>query len=166
MTTRLLTALLLLLVGFGRSSANEKDAQWIVVTPPAYRAALAPLCDQRRADGLKVVIVETTDVLNAKQIKDGDARALRDHVHKLTRQSKGASYVLLVGAVKSAADAEKTVVPPLKGEVNRMKEQPSDFGYAATPEVAVGRFPARSVDDVKEMVKKTLAFEKDRSEGR
>ena len=117
---------------------------------------------------MRVVIVQTTDVLTAKQVEAGEGSPLRDHVVDLCRKAKGPSYVLLVGAVKSKdpAGAAATVVPPLRGEAGRMKGQPSDnaFGFVdkdLAPKVAVGRFPANTVLEAQQMVKKTLVFERD-----
>jgi hypothetical protein len=78
---------------------KAEPAQWIVVTAPAFREALAPLCKQRRADGMRVVVVQTTDVLSAQQLRDGDSGPLKDHVNALCRKAKGSSYVLLRGVV-------------------------------------------------------------------
>jgi len=153
-------------------AAGKEAAQWIVVTAPAFRTPLAPLCDRRRAEGLSVVIVETTDVLSTKQIFRGDSLPLKAYLNKQCRDVEGPDYVLLVGAVKAAdaAAAEKTVVPPLSGTIGRMKGQPSDNGYGCLtrellPTVAVGRFPARSVQEVRHMVQKTLSIERDRLPG-
>src|SRR3989304_8086650 len=103
MTGRLLALLLAILTCTARGvTAGEEAAQWIVVTAPAFRAALAPLCDHRRAEGMNVIVVQTTDILSTEQIRNGDVGLLKDHVQKLCRQSKGPSYVLLVGATKAA----------------------------------------------------------------
>ena len=117
---------------------------------------------------MRVVIVQTTDVLTAKQVEAGEGSPLRDHVVDLCRKAKGPSYVLLVGAVKSKdpAGAAATVVPPLRGEAGRMKGQPSDNAFGSVdkdlaPKVAVGRFPANTVLEAQQMVKKTLVFERD-----
>jgi hypothetical protein len=154
------------------SPALAEEAQWLVVTAPAFRDALQPLCAQRKEQGLRVVVVSTSDILDVKQICAGDATRLRDHVHKLCRDFKGPSYVLLVGAIESGQlrEPEKFVVPALRGAVGRMKDQPSDNGYGCLgedmlPTVAVGRFPARSVAEAEGMVKKTLAYEKADSPG-
>ena len=173
MSRRLLPLLLAVLTWTGRSTAaDEQKPQWIVVTAPAFKEVLTPLCDQRRADGMRVVVVQSTDVLSARQIRDGDATALQEHIQKLCRQTTGPNYVLLVGAVRAAdaATAEKIVVPPLVGSVGRMKGQPTDNGYGyrdkePVPTAAVGRFPARSEEDVRRMVEKTLTFERDRTPG-
>ncbi len=146
--------------------------QWIVVTAPAFRSAGEPLCEHRKAQGLTVKVVETTDLLKPDEIKAGDAQKLREHLNKLCREHKGTSYILLVGAVEAGKldDAAKKVLPALPGTIGRMKGQPSDNGFGCldeghTPTVAVGRFPARTVDEAKAMVQKTLDLERDTKPG-
>ena len=161
---------LLMLVPLAASA--DVPPQWIVVTAPAFRNAVEPLCEHRKAQGMKVAVVQTTDVLDAEDIRGGEAAKLRDHVTKLCRDYKGTSYVLLVGAVEAGKlpDADTKVLPPLTGTISRMKSQPTDNGYGCLddgrlPGVAVGRFPARSVDEAKAMVQKTIAFETDHEPG-
>jgi hypothetical protein len=169
--SRLWTALVLLLVP-AAVGADAPPPRWVVVTAPAFREAVQPLCDHRKAEGLRVVVVQTTDMLSDKEIRAGDAVKLREHVTKLCRDHRGTSYVLLVGAVEAGKldDAGKKVVPPLAGTVSRMKGQPTDNGYGCLdddrlPTVAVGRFPARTEDEARAMVRKTLEFERDRLPG-
>src|SRR4051794_14021095 len=99
MVTRFMSLLAVLLA---TSAAVDQAAaaapQWIVVTAPAFRAEIEPLCAHRKAEGFDVVVVQTTDALTAEQLRAGDTAALQQHIQKLTR--KGPSYVLLVGAVK------------------------------------------------------------------
>jgi hypothetical protein len=137
--------------------------QWIVVTAPAFRAAVEPLCQARRSQGLRVVVVTTTDVLTRAELRAGQAGQLRDHVRALCRAHHGNSSVLLVGAVESVFDDR--VVPPLRGTIGRMKDQPTDAPYGCPdggrlPSVAVGRFPARTALEARSMVARTLAFER------
>jgi hypothetical protein len=142
--------------------------QWIVVTAPAFRKAVEPLCEQRKGQGLQVVLVQTTDVLTAKEILTADARKLREHINKLCHDYKGPSFVLLVGAIESGnlAEPEKKVLPPFLGTIGRMKGQPSDNAYGCledsrSPAVAVGRFPATTEEEARGMVAKTLEYERD-----
>jgi hypothetical protein len=173
MFARPLSLLLALFVVTSHAAAADEPApHWIVVTAPEFREALTPLCDHRRADGLQVTVVKTTDVLSARQIRDGDAGPLKEHIQKLCQKSKGPAYVLLVGVVKPAdpAAAEKSCVPTLTGMVGRMKGEPSDHGFSfrdKEPEatVAVGRFQGRTEDEVRQWVQKTIAFERDRTPG-
>jgi hypothetical protein len=140
--------------------------QWLVVTAPAFRDAIEPLCEHRKKQGLQVVVVQTTDVLTAKEVLAVDGRKLRERVRKICRESRGPHYMLLVGdtGVSKLDEREKKVVPPLRGTTGRMKEKLTDHGYGClgeslVPEAAVGRLPARSVAEAKQMVAKTLAFE-------
>jgi len=153
--------------------AAEPVPQWLLVTAPAYRQALEPLCAHRKAEGFSVTVVQTTDVLTPKEILTGDAGKLRDKVNQLCKEHKAPCYVLLVGAVEPRGDMdepEKKVLPPLKGTISRMKNQPTDHGYGSPKDnfvaaVAVGRFPARTVEEARQMVAKTIAFEKDSKPG-
>jgi len=72
-----------------------------------------------------------------------------------------------VGAVAAGklAEPEKKVLPALSGDAGRMKGQPSDIGYGCLddgrlPSVAVGRFPARTEEEARGLVAKTLAYER------
>ena len=163
---------LLLLAASAAPAADAPPPQWVVVVAPAFRDAVRPLVEHRKEQGFLATPVLTTDVLTADEVCAGDGRKLRDRVHKLCRDYKGPNYVLLVGAVEAAApeDAERTVVPPLDGGVGRMKGQPSDNGYGCLedgrePSVPVGRFPARTEREAVQMVRKTLAYERDNKPG-
>lgn len=138
------------------SARAEEAPQWIVVTAPAFTEVVGPLCEHRRGQGFEVVRIEA----------DSDAVGLQAHLAELCRKAEGRSYVLLVGTVK--ADEAATIVPALKGSIGRMRGEPSDNGYGCPhddllPSVAVGRFPARTADEVRAMVEKTIRFEEQRA---
>ena len=97
---------------------------------------------------------------------------LQSYLNRLCSSNQSPHYVLLAGAVTASdpAIAEKTVVPTVRGSVGRMKGKLSDYGYGlpekdGKPTVAIGRFPARTVAEVRAMVQKTLEFEQDRQPG-
>jgi Peptidase family C25 len=166
------TLSLLLLAASVASAADAPMPQWVVVVAPEFRDAVQPLLKHRNEQGFQTTQVLTTDVLSAQEIRMGEGRKLRLHVNKLCRDHEGPSYVLLVGAVWADKPeiAERTVVPPLNGGVGRMKGQPSDNGYGCLnddhqPSVPVGRFPARTKEEARQMVQKTLAYEGDDKPG-
>src|SRR5262249_11829217 len=141
------------LAGWSAAAFPEEApaGQWVVVTAPEFRDAVRPLCEHRKAQGLRVVVVQTTDVLDAKQIASVDAAKLREPVNTRCREFTGPSYGLLVGAVEGGKldEPARKVTPALRGTVSRMKGQPSDHGYGCPgegllPAAAVGRFPART----------------------
>ena len=79
--------------------ANTAEHQWILVTAPAFRTALTPLLEYRRSEGLKVVVIETTNVLSGEQIRQGNAAPLRALLIQLCQSNRGPNYVLLAGSV-------------------------------------------------------------------
>jgi hypothetical protein len=121
---------------------------------------------------MEVILLQTTDALTDKEIQAGEARKLRDLIRRQSRTAKGPVYILLVGALDAGGltDPAKQVLPPLRGTVSRMKRRPSDNGYGCPgkgvlPAAAVGRFPARTPEEARQMVAKTLAYENDRRPG-
>jgi hypothetical protein len=124
MNKRFLVLLAGLLTGVAHAGAEDEPAQWLVVTAPAFRAELAPLIEHRKAEGLKVVVVETTNLLTREQI--GNAIPLHAHIRELFEQTKGPKYLLLAGAVAASdpATAEQILVPTLSGTIGRMKGPP------------------------------------------
>jgi hypothetical protein len=161
-----------LLLFFSHAQADDVPSpQWLVVTAPAFRTAIEPLCTQRKAQGMRVRVLVTTETLTPEEIARGKAEKLHDRIKEVLREAKGPRYLLLVGAVNGAdvRDADK-LVPPLAGTSGRMKGQPCDSAFGrlgddARPEVPVGRFPARSEDEAKGMVARTLAYENDTRPG-
>ena len=173
--------LVLLLLGLGAAvpsaTAEEPAPRWIVVCAPAYREALDPLCEARRAQGFEVVRVDMGVLRGSPSVPASVPEAegltvaakLKAKLTGLCAQAAGSCSILLVGAVaaEGAEATHSTVVPTLLGTIGRMSGKPSDNGYGCLdadlmPEVAVGRFPVSSVEDARAMVSKTLALEKQR----
>src|SRR6516225_8967005 len=100
MTRRMLLVAIAVWFCSGPVFAEENpDSQWLLVTAPAFRSAIEPLVAHRKAEGLKVTVIQTADLLSSKEILNSDSQKLGDHVRKLCRGWKGSSYVLLVGAI-------------------------------------------------------------------
>jgi hypothetical protein len=58
------------------NAADEPAALWLLVTPPEFRSALQPLVQHRQAQGVKVVVLQTTDALSEEQLRQGDGMPL------------------------------------------------------------------------------------------
>ena len=144
-------------------AADGPAGQWVLVTPPDFRPALAPLIEHRQAEGFKVVVLETTEVLSQGQMHQRDGTALQARLKELVQHYRGRSCLLLagIGGTAGLTNAENAVVPALRGAIGRMKGEASDSGYGlpgkdGMPTVPVGRFPARTVGELCAMVQKTL----------
>ncbi len=159
-TTSRLLLLCWLVVGASLLAASahaESQDTWIVVPAPAFSEAVKPLEAHRRAQGYRVVRVEGEAVA-------AGADALRTLIRAAAAASAGRVRVLLVGVPGPAQEDARVVVPAFLGTVERMRGQPTDNPYSSLDddrhgEIAVGRFPARTVDEVRAMVDKTIRFE-------
>ncbi|HLX68040.1 MAG TPA: C25 family cysteine peptidase [Verrucomicrobiae bacterium] len=156
---------LLVLFVFISIAPAADSGQWIVVTPPAFRNALVPLIERRQAQGFKVVVLDTTDIFSPQQLQQGDGTPLLARLKALCQPGRTPAYVLLAGICITTAQVNaERIVPSLRGTVERMKGQPTDSGYGlpgpdGMPAISVGRFPARTADELAGMVRKTIAFE-------
>ncbi len=149
-------------------AGEASPAEWMVVTAPGFRGSLAALIERRRAEGLRVSLVETTNVLTPEQIRSGDGWPLAAFIKQQFGKNTKHGCVLLVGALNASkvSMAEQTVVPGLPGMTGRMKGLAGDYGYSlpdeeGIPRIAVGRFPGRTAEEVRSMVEKTLRLEQD-----
>jgi hypothetical protein len=154
------------------AAAPPPPEQWIVVVAPAFRAAVAPLVEHRKAQGMRVVVLDSSLILSAREVRAGDGTRLRTRLQQLWRDHAGSSSVLLVGAIDAGTllQPERFVVPALSGTAGRSKGEPSDAGYGCLdgkrlPAVAVGRLPARTEAEARAMIQKTLKMERARSPG-
>jgi len=160
---------LVFLWGAGLAHAADGPAgQWVLVTAPDFRPALAPLIEHRQAEGFKVVVLETTEVLSQGQMHQRDGTPLQARLNELVQHYPGRSCLLLagIGGTAGQTNAENAVVPSLRGAIGRMKGEASDSGYGLPGKdgmstIPVGRFPARTVGELRAMVQQTLGFEKD-----
>jgi len=149
MTLVRFVAALLIFAGAG-SAYVERDldkvaARYLVVAPPAFADALDALCDLRSKAGT-VAVVRTDDV--AAKFGAGP-----DGLAAFVKKARP-KFLLLAGDV----DSVPTFV--------RKSEYVSDR-FATDPDLATdylfgppaGRFPARTLDDLRAMVAKTVEYE-------
>lgn len=161
-------ALVFFIPGARGRTAQNALGDWLVVTPPQCEAILAPLIERRRFEGFHVGVLKTSELLSREQPQRDDGAPLQAQLEELTKNAAGPIYLLLAGNAGTANDTNATVpvVPSLRGRTGRMAGQPGDFGYAlpgadGLPTVRVGRFPARNIEELRGMVRKTLTFEQE-----
>lgn len=149
----------------GRAIAEDGEPQWIVVTAPAFHDVVGALAEHRARQGHEVTHLRAEEVARGATEPTIAAARIALHVQRACRRAEGRCTVLLVG-VPIAADGvdAAAVLPGLPGTQRRMRMRPTDNGYGRldgdfVPDVAVGRFPARTVAEAQAMVDKTIAFE-------
>ena len=116
----------------------------LIISFDAFAASMQPFIDWKRQTGMKVEIVNVSDI--------GDENAIRDYVaqHYATNNL---SYLLLVGDIQQ--------IPSLTASGG--KSDPS-YGYISGDdsyaEVVVGRMSAQTIADVETQVERSVSYEK------
>ena len=162
-------------VARGRLMGSRHRADYLVIGPRAFLHAAQPLLKLRQSQGLQVKAVSVEDVYSDFGFGEPSPLAIKDFLshayHSWSQPSP--RYVLLLG--DSTYDFKdylgtgvRNQVPPLMVKTTYLWTV-SDPTYAAVngddplPDLAIGRLPASTVDEVRAMVEKILAYEAESS---
>jgi hypothetical protein len=151
--------------------AMPAGADHLIVTHGAFREALGPLVAARQGQGLTVTVIDIGDVYSQFSGGERDPEAIRSLLRASRGWSPAPRSLLLVGGGNArvrAPDGEGGFIPPYLIDADpELGEIPCDTCLARldaedvrldpTPELAVGRFPALTVGEVRSMVDKSLA---------
>ncbi len=150
-----------------RSAANRADH--LVIAPAPLYESSRTLVDHRRADGLRSMLVELQDVFD--EFSDGvaDPQAIGDFL-RYAHESWAAAprYVVLVG--KGSLDhrdifgAGGNLIPPTMvpthGGLYSADNRFGDLeGINNVPEIAIGRLPVTTVDQLDALIGRIIAYE-------
>lgn len=155
-----------------KSTSNGAD--YIFITPAAFKTSIQPLVNLRTAQGMRVSVVDVQDVYD--EFSDGSmtAQAIHDFLAYAYAnwQTPRPAYVLLVGDGNfnfknySPYTTETNYIPPYMrvvdpwlGEVASDNQLVTLDAGSILPSIAIGRLPALSTTDVTSMVNKIVAFE-------
>ncbi len=153
---------------------NSEGADYIVITPSDFAAALQPLVDYRREQGLRVTVAEIQDVYDTFSGGMVDPAAVRDYMRYARDNWPGPAprFLLLVGDASYdyrgfLADGTPNLIPTYLLQTHFVGETASDNWFVSLdeqddrPDMAVGRIPAQTAEQVATVVAKTLAYEQD-----
>jgi hypothetical protein len=149
-------------------------ADLIIVTVPQFREALQPLVDARRAQGMRVAVVDVGQVYDSFSHGEPGPEAIRALVeHARTHWTPPApGYLLLAGDASYdprgyLGGSEADLVPAQSVRTTFSGLTASDVWYGladdgptAVPVMAIGRFPAQTAEQLTNMVNKTLEYER------
>ncbi len=149
------------------STANRAD--YLVVAPPALRAAAERLADLRRAQGMTAIVADLDQIMDTFNSGVADPHAVRTFLtYAHTQWAQGPRYVALAGGgtvdYRNLLGYGDNLVPPLMID-NDGGLFPSDnlFGDVdgdGLPEVAVGRIPVLSATELDAYTAKVAAYER------
>lgn len=146
-------------------------AEYLVILPdaPGFADAIQPLLSHRQAQGLHVQTVSLAQIYSEFGYGHATPAAIRRFLETAAADWNPAPrFVLLVGDASHLSSASTA-----GGSLNLLPTQlvAVDNGHAASdawfvtpdgaalPQLAIGRFPAETVDQLAAMVAKTIAFE-------
>lgn len=151
--------------------SDSLRADEIIVTYPDFADALKPLVDWRKQHGFETLLVTTEQVYDEFSFGRADPAALRAFFMYAADQWRPAPRaVLLVGkATHDIYDfqkgANKNLLPTHLQQTPSLGQAASDNWFVATgaddprPRLAIGRIPAKSVEQVKTVVEKIRNYE-------
>ncbi|MER2598408.1 MAG: C25 family cysteine peptidase [Caldilineales bacterium] len=151
---------------------NPEGADYIAIVYPAFRQTLQPLIDYRRSQGLRVTVADIGDVYNTFSGGMMDPAAIRNYM-RYARQNWPAPaprFLLLVGDASYdyqgfLSGSGSNFVPTYLLQTHFVGETASDNWFVNLddaddrPDMAVGRIPAQTPQQVADVVAKTLAYE-------
>jgi autotransporter-associated beta strand protein len=179
--TRTLMAFADDLSGHPSSIAANKPSNWnaatngadlMVITHKDFRQAIEPLVALRRSQGLSVVVVDVEDVYDEFSYGAHTPSALKNFLSwAASHWSRKPAYLLLVG--DSSWDprnymhqGDNDFVPTKLIDTGFMETASDDwlvdFNSQAQADVALGRLPGRTADEISLMVSKIMAYEQER----
>ncbi|MFN0064582.1 MAG: C25 family cysteine peptidase [Myxococcaceae bacterium] len=147
---------------------GSHEGELLIITAAELRAGIEPLASARRLEGLSVFVADVDDVYDAYAFGVKDSSAIKAFIEDAYRTwAKPPRYVLLVGDASDdprdrlgLGDFDLVPTPMV---ATLYLETASDDGFVdfddnGVPELAIGRFPARTPDELSTMVAKTLAY--------
>ncbi len=148
--------------------AKRNRADYIIVTTSEMKAAAQTLADHRQAQGLESMVVDIDDIMDEFNFGVYSPLAIHDFlVHAYDRWKKRPSFVLLAGSAthdyKDYKGYGDNLVPTLMVGTP-YGQYPSDNRLAdiigdEAPEIAIGRIPALTAEELQVFVDKIIAYE-------
>ncbi|MEQ1702226.1 MAG: C25 family cysteine peptidase, partial [Ilumatobacteraceae bacterium] len=144
------------------------SADYLIITNSIFSETLAPLVAYHQSQGRVVKVVDVNAIYEAYSHGVVDAAAIDAYLAQAV-PALGVRWVLLVGADSVDyrdydQDGSLSLLPSLYGSTGfTVTYAPIDPAYAdvngdGVPDVALGRFPARTTDELTTMIGKTLAY--------
>lgn len=158
--------------------SGASGADYLVIAPAAFHAALEPLITLRNSQGLQTALVDIQAIYDSYGGRP-EPEAIREFLAQAyATWSPQPSYVLLAGDGASdpkryIASSALTFIPPLLADVDPWAgETAADNRFAALdgndrlPDLMIGRLPVNSPEETQAVVNKIVHYENGAGAGR
>ena len=144
------------------------QADYLIIAHPNFMSSLGPLVQAKTNQGFQVFITDTEQIYGEFSHNQVDAQAIADYI-AYAKRNMGTQYVLLVGGdsydYKNYLNIGSMSFVPTKyvRTGNLVTFAPSDAALADTtgdgfPDIAIGRLPVRTAEELQTIIAKTLKF--------
>ncbi|HET9769104.1 MAG TPA: C25 family cysteine peptidase, partial [Thermoanaerobaculia bacterium] len=151
------------------SAITTGQAQYLVISHPDFIGGLGQLVNARQAQGLTVKTVDVRDVYARFSSGVFDARAIKDYV-AYAAANMGTKYVLLVGGDtydyrNFGGSGSLSFIPSLYAVTGPyvafapVDSLAADVSGDGVQDIAIGRFPVRTVAELDQMIGRTLDYQ-------
>ncbi|MEM9552691.1 MAG: SdrD B-like domain-containing protein [Acidobacteriota bacterium] len=147
----------------------DRDARLLIIAHADFVDGIERLADRRRAQGWTARVVDLADVYAAYSGGIVDPQALRDYLADAAREISTEAVLLVGGDTYDPLDhlglGAVSFVPSLYAQTGDIvRFAPSDGLYAdidgdEVPDLAIGRFPVRTTNELEAVIDKTIAYE-------
>ncbi len=149
---------------------RNNSADYLIITRREFFDALLPLQSYRQAQGLATMLVDIEDIYDEFSFGQKTPQAVKDFLNEARMNwQRAPRFVLLAGDasydIKNYLGYGDTDLVPTKLIETSYLESASDDWFAdfnndGVADIAIGRFPARTGEEMSLMVTKTLNFER------
>lgn len=150
-------------------NASKQTANFVIITHPDFRSAIAPLVELRRRQGLTVSVLDVDDLYDEFSYGAHDPQAIKDFL-SLAKSSwrKAPRYVLFVGDASfdprnylghGKLDYVPTHLIDTAYLETASDDWLADFNGDSVPEMAVGRLPVRTAAQAQAIVSKIVGYD-------
>lgn len=156
-------------------NAGTNAADLVIVTHGDFRSSADTLAAARRAQGMKVSVVDVEDVYDEFSFGAHTPQSLRDFfAWSNTHWATGPKYALLFGDSswdprnfmgQGFSDYVPTKLVDTVEFETASDDWLTDFNGDGVPEIAMGRLPVRTTADANTMVSKILNYDQERNGG-
>ncbi|MFQ5398407.1 MAG: C25 family cysteine peptidase [Anaerolineae bacterium] len=152
-------------------SEPENGADLIIITTDELAPGLSRLVEAREAEGLRVSLVPAAEIYDEFGEGAASPESIQTFIAYAFRNwsQPPPQYVLLVGDATTdyrnylggapANQIPSLIVPVAFGGETVSDSRLADVDGDLRPDLAIGRWPVSSLDDVKSLVERTLAYE-------
>lgn len=150
---------------------DDIQADLIIITSEEFAPSLAPLVQSREAQGLSVKLIAVEDIYDEFGFGHESPESIQNFVTYAQEhwQEPKAKYLLIVGDATidflgHLNDVPDNTIPSIIVPVQFSGETISDSRLADTdgdsrPDLAVGRWPVRTTEEVESLVQRTIQYE-------